>query len=47
MIDQRVISAILDSEIEVSFLPVYLIAGFLFAMGAYAGFYSLYQKSRA
>ncbi len=46
LIDVSGISAVLDGEIDTSFLPAYIMIGFVFVMGAYAGCYALYQKSR-
>ena len=46
LIDERIISKVLEGEIDTSFLPVYVIAGFILIMGTYVGCYTLYQKSK-
>ena len=46
MIDVSGISKVLDGEIDTSFLPVYVIAGFILVMGTYVGCYVIYQKSK-
>jgi hypothetical protein len=46
LIDVSGISKVLEGEIDTSFLPVYVIAGFILIMGTYVGCYTLYQKSK-
>ena len=46
MIDVSGISKVLDGEIDTSFLPVYVILGFVVAIGAYAGCYAIYQMAK-
>jgi|TARA_B100000073_G_scaffold33214_2_gene25200 hypothetical protein len=46
LIDVSAISTVLDGEIDTSFLPAYIMIGFVFVMGAYAGCYALYQMSK-
>jgi hypothetical protein len=46
LIDVSGISKVLDGEIDTSFLPVYVIAGFILVMGTYVGCYVIYQKSK-
>jgi len=46
LIDVSGISKVLEGEIDTSFLPAYIMIGFVFAMGAYAGCYALYQMSK-
>lgn len=47
LIDVSAISKVLDGEIDTSFLPVFVILGFVVAIGAYAGCYAIYQKTKA
>ena len=46
LIDVSAISKVLDGQIDSSFLPVYIIIGFVAIMGAYAGCYALYQMAK-